>query len=268
MELLTLNGLSFPLTQANAEPVRAGDVERGSNLAVRGGVRASAWDMVCATGLLPQDEARALYALVQGEGHVLSFDSTTTASSYLWSSRGAVPSTTVTPAVGSRVVGRNGGGALRVLEDKQVVWPGVCPSAEWTVLAWYHSNDEDAWGHSVWRSDGLTWVDGAGPFPGLAPRAYVTGGGALVLTHGGDLYQDWDEVVLLPYLVPDAWVAELYAFHVAHRWPGLPFLLAEGAAVPGGGSLEVQGRAGGVTREVGGPGTWLESFDFTLCGEP
>ncbi|MBM7117645.1 hypothetical protein [Archangium primigenium] len=268
MSLLLLNGFEFPLTQANAEPVRAGALERGPGLGVRSGVRAAAWDLTCATGWLSQADARQVRGLVEGEGHVLAFDSTLTATSYLWSSRGAVPSTQVTPAVGGRVPGRWGGGALRVREDYQVLWPGVCSGSEWTVLAWAHPSDTDTgyWEHRTWRSDGAVWFNGVGPQFGYGQQAYVEGG-ALVLTAGTDTHQDWDEVVLLPYFLSDAWVAQAYGFHQATRWPPLPYVLASGAAVPGG-AAEVQGQAGGLQRVVAGPGAWWESFDFTLNRSP
>jgi hypothetical protein len=262
--LLALNGIEFPLTQADAEPVRAGDLERASNLYVRSGVRAHAWDLQCATQLLPQADARLVRLLVEGEGHVLSFDSTATASAYLWTSRGAVPTPAVTPAVGYRVPGRNGGGALRVLEEQQVLYRGVCTSLEWTVLAWVRSSDSPTWEHRVWRSDGLMWFDGAGPLSGYGQAAFVQDS-MLVLTHGADVHQDWDEVVVVPYAVPDAWVPKWVAFHGARIWPALPFVLAEGAAVPGG-AREVQGQMGKLERLMVGPGAWAESFDFTLRG--
>lgn len=269
-DFLTLNGIDFPCTAADAVPVRAGEMERSANLSVRSAVWASAWDLPCATGLLAQAESRAVQGLVQGEGHTLSFADTTTPTSFLWSSRSLVPEDTagtVARATGGRWASR-----LRLLDDALVQWAfGL--GTEWTVGLWYREDALPTWTHYLLRSDGALWVNGARTSsPPKPPAAFVQvlPDGSLVLcaVDGADAgYHDYSEVLVLPYAVPDAWGPKLYAFTNARAWPPLPFLRAEGAAVPGG-VREVQGSTGTVERTLGGPGRWLESFDFTLFAEP
>ncbi|WNG57380.1 hypothetical protein F0U59_23400 [Archangium gephyra] len=272
MSFLTLNGISFPCVTGNAVPVRAGELERSANLSVRSGVRALAWDLPCATGELSQAEARAVRGLVEGEGHSFSFADTTTATSFLWSSRGLVPWDT--EGAVSRATGGRWASRLRLLDDASAAWAfGV--SSEWTVSLWYRDDNSPTWKHYTICSSGSVWVNGvvdANPTPPaedfLSVDLGLDGTVRLRSVDGADSgLHDYSEVLVLPYVVPDAWGPLLYAFSNTRPWPALPFLRAEGAAVPGG-VAEVLGQVGTVERLVGGPGVWVESFDFTLVAEP
>ena len=273
-KLLTLCGVEFPLTQADSEPVRAGEVDRAATLAPRSGVRASAEDLKCAVSLLEQPLARAVRGLVEGRGEVLNFESSATPTSYLWGSRGSLPhdmdsglavERTTTSRLGTSALALQGDGS-----DYQGVTYAFPRAAEWTVLGWCNPN-YDGYGHWVWCSDGRVYGDGVSA-PGSAPNTWqvtVTATATLLkLTDSGGEWGVHDDVVFLPWLLPAEWVPAVYAFHSANPWPSLPYVLAEGAAVPGG-RAEVLGEVGTVARTVGAsPGTWRESFAFDLRCPP
>lgn len=77
----------------------------------------------------------------------------------------------------------------------------------------------------------------------------------------------YDDVVALPFAIPDAWVPELYAFHNANPWSALPRLRADGDVIRGG-PIDVIGRVEETSHvPFFDSGAWTpggESFAFTL----
>jgi len=255
MALLKLNGVDVECTASEREPVRLGGVVRGLNGQPRKTDKVRKVDFRFTSSLLSLAEADALRGLVDGEGHALSFDAS------LYTSRCAPPGNV---AAGTVVLGagRHGAGHLRVPVAGAVTWALELP-AEWTVLLW--RLEAGAWRHYCVTSTGRRWRDGVRDDT-LAAAAFVSVvGGQLQL---GDLsgagFRDFDDAVALPYLVPDAWVPQLHAFHTSRPWPALPYLVAEGPRLPAGG-LRVVGEAGAAPA-VARLSSVGERVPFTLYG--
>lgn len=91
--------------------------------------------------------------------------------------------------------------------------------------------------------------------------------GTVVWTNRGraDLFAD--DLVVLPYVVPSAWVSELYAWHNANPWSALPRLRADGDIIRGG-PIDVIGRVEEIAHvPFHDAGAWTpggESFAFRL----
>lgn len=266
MALLKLNGVDVEVTDSEWEPVRLGEMVRSLNGAPRSTAKVKKANLRFTTGLLTVPHARALRGLVEGEGHVLSFEDTSSPSAYLYTSRAAAPSLVPSGFQGGRVAGRHGTGALRLNEPTQVAWQ-LEPSPAWTVLCWLR-RDGGVWRHIMTSTNFggafRAWVNGALAPDELSEEVYMLPDGTLLASSSATGDIEVDEIVALPFEVPDAWVPALYAFHIARAWPALPYVLAEGPRFPTGGLLCL-GEAGSakarpLRTSVG------EVFDFTLYG--
>jgi hypothetical protein len=262
MALLTLNGVELLCTASEWEPIRLGDVARSLNGAPRDMARVRKADYRFTSPLLTLAAAEAWRGLIEGEGHTLSFEDTTTAGSYLWTSRVAVPSSISSSPAPARSTStkKHGAASLHLPSLAEVRW-ALGLGATWTLLAWEWVGG--AWGHWCLRSDGASWYNGVLDAGSLAGQLGVSSG-ELVLAGTGGTGRYFDEVVALPYSVVNAWVPALYAFHQVQAWPALPYVHAGGARLPAGGLVAV-GRAGSgrtvpLLDESG------ETFDFTLYG--
>ncbi|PTL79086.1 hypothetical protein [Vitiosangium sp. GDMCC 1.1324] len=264
MALLTINGVEVRCTASSWEPVRMGEVTRALNGRARNTstVRKANY-MFTTSAVLPLDYATALRGLIEGEGHVLSFEDTTSATSWLYTSRGAAPDVI---SGHSRVSGRHGSYALRLSDSAptDTFWPLSFP-ASWTVLAWIRNPDIGTWVHRIGRSDGTEWENGNLGAPGESVfESCRVDVGRLGLTAHVLGTRDFDEVVALPFAIPDEWAPALYAFHSTRAFPSLPEVLTGGTRMPTGGLICIglcgAGRTGPRLFSV------VEQFDFTLYG--
>lgn len=265
--LLTINGIEVLCTASDWEPVRMGEVVRSINGWPRRTATVKKANYRFSSSLLTLAEAEALRGLVEGDGHVLSFEDASSASAHLYTSRETAP---VYAAPGTLRVSTGGrwGAFLRITADDSVVWP-VLPASTgpWSVLMWRNETSSGLWAHYLCRSDGAVFrngvLDGAKTASTYVTRdlTYTT---ALALRGTASGNAEIDDVVMLPYLVPDVWALSLYTFHDTRAWPALPLVRAAGARLPAGG-LDCIGEAG-PGRTAAMLASSGESFDVTLYG--
>lgn len=262
MALLSVNGVPLECTASEWEPVRLGEVVRSFNGMPRPTGRVLKRDFRFTTGLLSVEEAQAVRGLVEGAGHLLSFED---ASGWLYTSRELAPFATLD--VSRATTGaRHGEACLTIAAGGSARWHLGTEGYEdggGTILGWVREG-AGPWRHVVHASTGSLYLDGLLVGTGYAFARCL--GGTLQL---GDFDAQgvataFDDVVALPYVVPAAWVPFLYAFHAARGWPALPYVLAQGPRFPAAGLRAVgqagAGRAEALLSAVG------ESFEFTLYG--
>ncbi|WP_224364205.1 hypothetical protein [Hyalangium versicolor] len=260
-DYLQVNGVPLACTASEYEPVRLGEVTRSFNGAPRSSVRTRKRDYRFTTGLLTLAEAELVRALVEGEGHVWNFEDYSVASS-----RGLVPDY-VKEAYLEDGNTRYGDWKLVLSWVGTMRWQTLLPST-WTLMGWHAQAGVDVrYTHYTLRSDGAKWSDGGRDNSRPVPFEVLFGGSVRVFSmYGGEEYLD--ELVALPYAVPDTWVPRLYALHAARPFPPLPFVHAGGEGLPSGGltcmGLTGTGRRTGLA--VGGSFTTGEVLDFTLYG--
>ena len=236
MALLKINGVPVQATASEWEPVTLGEMARSLNGAPRSTARVRKANLRYTSGLLSVPEAQLLRALVDGEGHVLSFEDTASPSAYLYTSRDVGPS--------------DSGGASRSTSDKKwgtasllvpanmtAAWDfGTAYSGQVTVIGWLHPPGGE-WEHYI-TTPTNTYLNGE-PYGNPESQFWSLYAGTLRLgdLENHDLPFRFDDVVTLPFAVPDAWVPDLYAFHATQAWPALPHVLAEDPRLPAGGLL-------------------------------
>ena len=265
MALLTLNGVPVECEASEWESVTLGEVTRSFNGWPRDTGRVKKKDVRCTTGLLSLEAAEAVRGLVEGAGHVLSFESATGS---LYTSRELAP-LSAAGAARSTEGARHGLACLTVAAGATLSWATGVQGYEdghGTLLAWVREGP-GVWKHVVATArSGAVYTNGVRTAPSGGYSYGRVQAGVLEL---GDLSAQgvptaFDDVVALPYTVPSAWVPHLYAWHAARAWAPLPYVVAQGPRFPAAG-LQVLGRAG-AARTAPLLTTVGESFDFTLHG--
>jgi hypothetical protein len=205
--------------------------------------------------------AEAIKGLLTGDGFSWSFDID-------WYSEQGLPviatagaassslgSTAPTPAFGAK--------RLAIPAATTVSWQ--LPdrySVVWTMIFWaYYSG---AWHHYVLNSLGEKWKDGATTTDSVYVNV-VTGGGTtqmqLSSPSGSAAY--YDDVVVVPYLWPSTWPAQVYA--ATRAWKPFPFLSVDGELMPQFGLFTCRGEYhGGPCVNRGRGADRLREMEFTL----
>lgn len=220
-------------------PVAIGEVRPAFNGGLRDDVGARKERWTGATRWLSQDLAAGVRGLVEA----------TTAAGWTfddgaYSAQGDIPLFTQDVSVS--------GGILQLMTPSgafEVAQPG----ARWTVLA--HVD----WQHWIVRSDGLAWTDGVA---GAGPGWLYTAGGTLYLCTPGISDVEVDELVVLPFLLPSAWVAQVYAEHSVRSLASWHAPRLAGTLIPGG-AVTVRGQVMG-TKSMKTAGGILEQVEFRL----
>jgi len=216
-------------------------------------------------GGLLLEEAEALRGLISGDGHVITFDESLITSRTLLPY--SVSDTTVEPSYDT---GKHGF-ELYAEDGSQVKW--AVGYTEWyTLLFWRMVSG--SWRHYVVRRRNLTnllvdvWENAVQTDvdPEML-RVDATTTGDLVL-ECLDGHEYLDDVVALPFRVPDSWPPYLYTFHDDSPWGALPLVKASGPGVPSTGLTALgevyTGRR--VPMIDAGTPTVGEVFDFKLMG--
>ncbi len=271
MAHLSIHGIEIECSSSDWEPVELGELTRSLNGAPRSTKRTRKRDhrFTSDVGGLLLEDAELLRALITGEGHSWAFESSV-ANGGLYSSRKVVP-TSATGSITSGSATGVYGKALFAVSTSYIEWP-IALSEGFTLLFWRDdSGGLGAFAHYLLRgtvSGGVAdaWVDGS---PTADPGIFYTGsGGSLVLDCSID--DEWiDDLVALPYAVPDDWVDALYTYHQSNAWSALPYVKASGPGVPSSGLTalgEVYAGRRVPLRESDGTFTTGEVFDFKLMG--
>lgn len=267
---LTINGVEFPME--SGAPSRTRVYVGSHGIRSQGGVprssaRARTFDYKGKTPLVSGAESEAYRALLEGDGHTLDFEPSAGNPTGFATSRGLMPS-----SVGVAEVFDDTGNSAR--HGHHYMWTGGVGEAlsydlgedfagAWTVLAWRRISG--TWQHCVLTSDGDDYYNGvSGATPGSLAWADVSG--TTLSLVGTAEAVDFDDVVLLPYVILPAWAPGLYTFHALRAFPGLPYVAAGGRMVQRASGVECMGEVTDFKQEDFG--TLLEAFDFTLRGVP
>jgi hypothetical protein len=242
MPFATLNGITLPARSCSMQLVRVGERSRAFSGRSRKSARALKREWSIETPPLEPTEARAWRGLLEGEGHVWSFDDATTG---LYSAKGQGPSfqsgaSLVTPA-------KYGTRALRLAASTGIIaWRiAGAASAPWSASVW--RLESGVWRHYFAQSTGQAWKDGArndALYAGIGDwLSGNNGSGEAVLSNVSGAAVDYDDFAWFPFLVPLDWPAQVY--NAAAAFGGLPDLRMSGDVT--GGAMTVQGEVRGST---------------------
>lgn len=234
MAYLSINGVTVSVA-ADSVSLRyvgvGGSEERSPSGSLEGGplVLKREWSM--ATTPVPASEVDAWVGLIEGKGHSIPFD----ADFYSHRGRGPVSS------AGASIVlsgAKHGAGYFAVGLVDELTY-GISLPSTWTVLLW--RLESGTWKHYLTTYDSRTWLNGVRDDEfDVSPMVMVVNGSLVVGDPGGDGLGNIDDVVALPYSVPDAWAPSMYAQHNAAAWPALPRVTAAGDFATS--SVTVRGR--------------------------
>jgi hypothetical protein len=264
MSYLTIHGVQVEAAAEEWEPVRLGAISRSLNGAPRSNIRATKREHRFTSDEHTVARAELARALIEGEGHSFAWED-----SGFTSSRGLVPTIVTDNGLTSGDVGGKWGLGLFAPVGSEATW-AVGYTGDWTVMYWRY--ESTAFVHYLVRkaSGGSEqcWRNGVRDDGSNLGLWSVTVGGALRLlsSEDDDVY---DDVVVLPYLVPEEWIASLYAYANSRAFGALPFVVAQGEGLPAAG-LTCMGLAGTGRRvmryDSAGDFVPMEVFDFTLHG--
>ncbi len=290
MTVLALSGIPVPTAGSfSYAPTLLGEKRRTWSGLPVSSVRRKVETVTASTPLLTLAEATVLRALIDGDGHSWSFDTSTT------SSRGAVPASTLGTVAVTAGGAKYGAGRLVLGVTSQASWPSLAVDETATYALWAKTPNLNggAWTHLVVYVDAgssgdppaTVYVDGvAGAYADMLELEQETG---LVLSRTGEgLYValsseaggsslppettlEVDDLVWLPYRVPTSWLA-------AWRDSGAAFGPLPHHAATGTGlrkAMQVlgdakQGRSEEGTDPEDGVLKFFEAFEFELLEVP
>jgi hypothetical protein len=220
MPFLAVNGIELPVAPDSFEErVReVGFTGPAYSGALRKTRRAVKRDCTFETPPMLASEALAWDALLRGLGEVWSFDS------HLYGSKGTGPASDTGLSV---VAGGFFGNRMEIAANDPVRTASfaVGVGISWTVAVWRYG------GHWTTTGDARHFLDGAFEDGTIPPWLTVSGG---TVTLSGELAaaSQWDDLVILPYVAPDSWIATTWAEGDAGRaFSSLPRLRVSGDAV-------------------------------------
>jgi len=185
-------------------------------------------DMSFSTVPMTSANALAWESLLQGLGEVWSFNTG------FYGSKGKGPSSTTGLAIsGSSPF--HGAGKLTITTGNSITLASVCTGVVGTAI-FFRKEGAGSWEHWVVLGAGNTDDDQVYKNATLEPHTgslswHSLSGGTLVLSAGAGT-DSFDDLIVLPFLVPTDWIAGLYARHILYAWRGLPALAASGDIVP------------------------------------
>jgi len=162
-------------------------------------------DLFFTTVLLSLELAQIWWSFFTGEGEVWSFDTS------LYGSKGTGPSSVTNTAV-SAGSAKYGAGKLEVGASGSITWDDVTANSfgratAWTVCVWRTAGSEV---HYVVNSLGQKWVDGVRNDVASTTWLAVSSGD-LTISNGGGAAVIYDDLVVVPYVMPEDWPAQVHA---------------------------------------------------------
>lgn len=249
MPWLALNGLNIGSLVAVADQPKSdrrdiGDMSPAGDGSMRVTRQARKRDLKFTSVPLTGADAYAWEALLIGEGEVWAFDKDNPEG--LYGSKGLGPSTGYNASIVSGPDGgvfpRFGGGRMRLpLASGTVTFGGAARSIysttlAYTVMVWRY--ESPSWRHYIVRSDGAKWLDGVRN-DAVSTTWLSESSGDITLANVSGSFVDYDDLVVLPYKIIDAWAA---VFGTATQaFSPLPFLNATGDLVQEATSRRVLG---------------------------
>lgn len=231
MPFLSLNGVKVSVAVDSVSMTYVGvggDLARSPSGTLAGGPSVTKREWTMTTTPVPMEEVAAWTGLIEGAGHVWSFDAD------LYSSRGRG----ITQGGDVSSISLVGGGgqydgyAAAADDAGTEAYFTVTQTNTWTLVGWSDSVFVGSWHHFLLTSTGVNKVDGvtASDADDLFAVNYTPGRVQFhTLTFGSF---NVDDLVYLPYEMPAAWVSQIYAFHSASPWSALPRVTASGTFAP------------------------------------
>lgn len=228
MPYLQIYGVDIPVKNETLQtPVREiGSIQQafdGSFLRNRQSVK---YDYAFETTPMIQSEAYCVDSLVRGLGHSIS------ANTHLYSSTGKGPSSSTGCSIDTGTK-KYGAASVAITDTNTLVYSSVFTEGGvgggCTVLFWYSTGG--AFTHYIQRRNaagtGANWTSGGSQSAGSLAFVTIASNGSVTFTaSGGTRY--FDDIVILPYSIPDAWASQLYDHHAANAWGDLPRLTVTG----------------------------------------
>ncbi len=223
MPFLALNGIPVPveLDSASRDVLEIGEMSRAEDGALRKSNQGIKIPIPIKLALLPAAEAFAWQCLILGLGHVWSFDVS------VYSSKGS-PLTLVD---GARSAGSAKFGAAKLVLDDTTGMLSFTPvrGTGHTVMFWLSGDGGSTWNHYIQTNTALYKNGVVGVISETATLTATDSALSLASTGGADVWVD--DLVLLPFDIPESWVAALAA--PAAEFSLLPKLHASGDATFG-----------------------------------
>lgn len=229
-DLLKLNGIVVPVLDGTAkhEPVELGDdderAEDESLIVERRAIK-ERYGLVIAHRT--NAHALAWRDLILGKGHYWSFDDTTKG---LYSSKGLGPTGSVTGVTLQTTSPYLGAGRVKIALGTNSLSYAMGAQPALTAMVARNVNGF-GWNHYIKDSAGNVWTDGV--LVGSAPFVTLTAGTGTVKLDGDATFDTFfDELVLLPFLLPSDWPAQMYAWNNSGKqWSPLELLTATGELI-------------------------------------
>lgn len=242
MAWLTLNGIELAAIAHVGSPPKSprreiGEMKEAGDGTMRITRQNRKRDLSFESVPLVRANAFAWEGLICGEGEVWSFDSS------LYGSKGLGPNAGYNASIVTGGTPKFGGGHLRLpattgtITFDNAAWNASGGYVAFTAMVWRF--ESGAWHHYIIRSDLAKWVDGVRNDAASTTWFSVSSGDVtLANTSGADV--DYDDLVVLPYNILDAW-APIFGTAL-EAFSALPYLTAKGNLVPEAGSRRVLGK--------------------------
>lgn len=245
---LELNGINVPVHAdgADFEPKQLQDSERAEDMSLLEDLRATKGMWGMKMPIQSRANAFAFRQLINGEGHYWPFDNVTTTTRGLYSSRGLGPNaaTTATCTAGASWLGAAKCN-LPLGQNLDYLMPAGLAGITVMVAA---NKDGAGFSHKIKDSTGAVWTNGAVAGSFVECTITLATGLVRLATTGAAVSQVYDELVILPYLVPADWPLQMYNFQnpagTAQQWSQLRQLKLGGDVLPEGGRKIVHGKVG------------------------
>lgn len=258
---LSINGVPVDVMDGSVQVAveEIGEKTRAFDGTMRSSRKATKRVITFDAPLYVPSDAEAIRQLVLGTGHAWSFEG-----QHLYSSKGKAPS----GVTGAPTYGAGKFGSYAVQTSNVIGVKYAIGSAAFTAMAWHH--DGAAWHHYINCSDGTGGTDGVAGAAATNPTKGFTLGATDVLlgSYAGAAAGTYktDDLVILPFVIPVAWVAAYYAAAVAHG--DLPALAVSGDVLTNIGALSMVGEVGDTAYTQGYVGgAWydnLQTISVTL----
>lgn len=252
---LMLNGFELPVRHdsATTEVQEVGESVRAFDGTLRKNRQAEKRRLTFDTPWLLAAEAEAWLNFIRGIGWHWPLNS------HLYSDNGRGPSSVTgsvtVAAIATLAAGIGGGFAMRMPNGTSIVFTLPIGSV-WTVGVWRHNGT--SWEHWIIRSDGAKWQAGVRN-DALATSSFIAvTSTTLTISNASGTQYHFDELTVLPYLIPDAWAAPWASSQVA--FSPLPNLSATGDLVPNYAAT----MRGTVTDVKYGAGVLTSAFETNL----
>lgn len=216
MAFLTINGvaLSAAVDSFEEQPREIGERDTSFNGTGVVSRQTTKRDVSFDTTVLTPTEGRAWDKLLRGEGHVWSFDSS------FYSSKGLGPNAGYV-ATQSGSSGKFTG-HLSVSATTGTITFATQLGTTWALMYWRF--ESAAWHHHIINSDGVKYLDGV---VDVGATTYIAvSGGSVTITNATGSPVLYDDLVVVPFVVPAAWAAVWGV--AATAFPSLPRLSVAG----------------------------------------